>query len=410
MNHRLLVCLSITLLILIDPSIKADDLFVINGLAETLSEVDLDEGTVQNNILTLGLYPNDIIIIRDSAYILNSGSDDLYVYDLIDQQLVNVHDIGSGRNPYRLIEVDTDTLLITNWYTSTLTKMTISGEIIGEYDASGDYPQGMLVMGDTTYFTTVAFVWQDTSYNEGAVMAWDNSGDSAVAVCPVGDNPNDLTLGPDGDLWVCCTGQYDGTGSVYIVDPLLMAVEDSILTGGDPTDIIITDNGVVFLAAGGGWWPSGSSGYLFTIDAVTRTLLHGSTDPILTDGGPMTVIAASDSTVFSFNFAANTVTEVDSGGVEIRSFDGGDGVQTGAIWFESQVVCEYARGDADGSGGIDIDDVVYLISYLFAGGPEPVQCKGVVVTDVNCSGVVDIDDIVYLIQWLYAGGPEPCEY
>jgi hypothetical protein len=28
-------------------------------------------------------------------------------------------------------------------------------------------------------------------------------------------------------------------------------------------------------------------------------------------------------------------------------------------------------GDADESGAVDIDDVVYLIEYIFAGGPPP---------------------------------------
>ena len=29
--------------------------------------------------------------------------------------------------------------------------------------------------------------------------------------------------------------------------------------------------------------------------------------------------------------------------------------------------------------------------------------------DVNVSGAVDIDDVVYLIQYIFAGGPAPCE-
>jgi len=31
----------------------------------------------------------------------------------------------------------------------------------------------------------------------------------------------------------------------------------------------------------------------------------------------------------------------------------------------------YVCGDVDGSGGIDIDDVVFLIAYIFSGGPAP---------------------------------------
>jgi len=66
-------------------------------------------------------------------------------------------------------------------------------------------------------------------------------------------------------------------------------------------------------------------------------------------------------------------------------------------------------GDADCSGMIDIDDVVYLIKYIFLEGPVP--CPRVWVGDANCShGDVDIDDVVYLINWIFLFGPDPCEY
>jgi len=39
--------------------------------------------------------------------------------------------------------------------------------------------------------------------------------------------------------------------------------------------------------------------------------------------------------------------------------------------FGSGVDC--VPGDADGSGAVDIDDVVYLIAYIFSGGAPPVD-------------------------------------
>jgi hypothetical protein len=62
-------------------------------------------------------------------------------------------------------------------------------------------------------------------------------------------------------------------------------------------------------------------------------------------------------------------------------------------------------GDADGSGGVDIDDVVYLISYIFTGGPAPDPLS---VGDVDCQNGIDIDDVVYLIAYIFTGGPAPC--
>lgn len=66
----------------------------------------------------------------------------------------------------------------------------------------------------------------------------------------------------------------------------------------------------------------------------------------------------------------------------------------------------YTCGDADGSGAVDIDDVVYLIAYIFSGGPEPLPYQS---GDAECSGAVDIDDVVYLINYIFTGGYAPCE-
>jgi hypothetical protein len=67
----------------------------------------------------------------------------------------------------------------------------------------------------------------------------------------------------------------------------------------------------------------------------------------------------------------------------------------------------YARllrpsGDADGNGLLDVNDVFYLINYLFAGGPPPLG-------PANPDGIggSDILDVFYLINFLFAGGPAP---
>jgi hypothetical protein len=65
----------------------------------------------------------------------------------------------------------------------------------------------------------------------------------------------------------------------------------------------------------------------------------------------------------------------------------------------------YLCGDADGSEDIDIDDVVYLLAYIFADGPAPDPLEA---GDTDCSGAIDIDDAVYLIAYIFIDGPEPC--
>jgi hypothetical protein len=65
---------------------------------------------------------------------------------------------------------------------------------------------------------------------------------------------------------------------------------------------------------------------------------------------------------------------------------------------------QYVCGDANNDGGVDISDAVFLIQYIFAGGPAPNPlCLG----DANGDGAVDISDCVYLIQYIFAGGSAP---
>ncbi|MGB8657241.1 MAG: right-handed parallel beta-helix repeat-containing protein [Candidatus Zixiibacteriota bacterium] len=62
-------------------------------------------------------------------------------------------------------------------------------------------------------------------------------------------------------------------------------------------------------------------------------------------------------------------------------------------------------GDCTGNGIVDAGDIVYLINYLFKGGPAP---NPLWMGDVTCNGVVDAGDVVYLVNYLFKGGPPPC--
>jgi len=69
--------------------------------------------------------------------------------------------------------------------------------------------------------------------------------------------------------------------------------------------------------------------------------------------------------------------------------------------------CCQLRADIDGNGeGPDIDDVVYLVTYMFQGGPEPL-CMSEADIDGNHTVSPDIADLVHLVQYMFQEGPPP---
>src|SRR3990170_6139691 len=68
------------------------------------------------------------------------------------------------------------------------------------------------------------------------------------------------------------------------------------------------------------------------------------------------------------------------------------------------LILNFKRGDANGDLKLTVADVVYLISFLFKGGPPP---NPLIAGDANCDGKITVADAVYLVNYLFKGGPLP---
>lgn len=63
------------------------------------------------------------------------------------------------------------------------------------------------------------------------------------------------------------------------------------------------------------------------------------------------------------------------------------------------------KGDADNNGDMNILDIVYLINFIYKGGPSPIPLSDL--GDFDCSGYIDILDIVAIINYLYKNKLQP---
>jgi len=64
----------------------------------------------------------------------------------------------------------------------------------------------------------------------------------------------------------------------------------------------------------------------------------------------------------------------------------------------------FIRGDANQDWRTDISDPIYMLNYVFLGGPAP-ECMDA--ADVNNDFKMDISDPIFLLNYLFIGGPQP---
>jgi photosystem II stability/assembly factor-like uncharacterized protein len=96
--------------------------------------------------------------------------------------------------------------------------------------------------------------------------------------------------------------------------------------------------------------------------------------------------------------------EGETGGMRITSFiSAGETIVAGSHGY-AVFVGEFVCGDANSDGAANVGDAVFLIGYIFSGGPAPnPESAG----DANGDGAVNVGDAVYLINYIFSGGPEP---
>ncbi len=73
-----------------------------------------------------------------------------------------------------------------------------------------------------------------------------------------------------------------------------------------------------------------------------------------------------------------------------------------AFTLTTVATAERVPGDADNSGALSIGDAVYIINYIFGGGPPPLYQT---CADVNDDCLISIGDAVTIINYIFGGNP-----
>jgi hypothetical protein len=87
--------------------------------------------------------------------------------------------------------------------------------------------------------------------------------------------------------------------------------------------------------------------------------------------------------------------------------DGRDSTDTGEVEITVvpyNVAPSTMSGDVNGDGAVDVSDIVFILNYMFQGGPPSNPPAAM---DFNGDCFVGLSDLIWLINYLYRGGPPP---
>lgn len=307
-------------------------LFVLNGLGRTVSKMNLETQEVTNNILTVGDIPNRILAHGDKIYVVNSTPPGITIIDGRTDTVFKQISLTEGSNPWSMEFVGINKAYVTNLLANSVTVLNLAtGDSLNTISV-GENPEGILVVNKTAY---VANTGGFPDYSPSTVSVIDIETETVVKTLPVATNPQELALAPDGNIHVVCTGNFATIGGkVYIINPVgspdfTPTVMDSVIIGGIPADIIITHDGIAYLADFG----DANNGFIYSYNATTKDILHNASNPILVGRGAMNLLYdAISEELYVNNFSDDAVQQLDpSNGEVIQTFLFGDGAQDMAI-------------------------------------------------------------------------------
>jgi len=301
-------------------------------------------------------------------------------------------------------------------YLSSFTTTTISSDLIGAHSLKPEFPSlvwdSMAAVNHSTPWTMVGGIPCPTfgvlrsgpeviytydsrtnfTFTEGKPIAWRYLGDDYKYIFfefPLSfiDRPSAVATLREAVAelmsagWAAATTIDPGTIDISGSPPstVTIYVGDFIngKTAADVDPATVLCNGVV--APSG--WTIESSVPGFTGDVLALTV---PTDPFVASFG--TVVGTVERTY--------TVSWTFSGEGESNLIEG-----TVVLHNETTLA-----GDANGDGQVNIGDAVFIITYVFRGGPAPDPLSS---GDANCDAKINVGDAVYIVTYIFRGGPAP---
>jgi len=264
----------------------ARELYVINEQAETVSVIDLDTREMYSDAFLSGVWPNHIVFHRDSIYMVNSGDNNVTVYDESTFATLGEIYLDTGSNPWMIIHKEgTDKGYIPNFTAGDVAVVDLYTLDILERIPVGNGPEGGAYQNGKVYVGNTAWNYQEYDFDPGTVSVIDTVSDEVLTTITVEKNPQSIIAFPDlNEIHVVCTGKNGGDGSddgrIVVVDTNTDEVTEILEIGGSPvggSQGVDSTHKIAYLVGIGG---------LQSYNYETKTVLHDSADYIIIGDDP----------------------------------------------------------------------------------------------------------------------------
>jgi DNA-binding beta-propeller fold protein YncE len=298
----------------VPPSVPIEpaSLFVAN--MTTLSVINLEAGTVENNVFGLGNAPNDMALAGDLLVVVNSLSNDLNFFRVTQGNGLlpdGVVGLGQYDNPWAATADGKGHLLITNMMQNSVSVLSLESREIERRLPAGIAPEPVIVSGEYAYVGNTAYDFESYTYHDGSIWKYDLNTWEVVDSLLVGTNPQDIAMDPLGRFHVVCTWNYgDIAGKVYVVEPEAFSVVMVIETGGTPNRVAFAPDSTAYLSAGGWGMAGASHGVVLRYRYDTGEILRGWETPIQVGLGASDVTVTDNGRVFVCCFEENRIDEL----------------------------------------------------------------------------------------------------
>lgn len=213
----------------------------------SLSFYSFQENTITNNIFksingrNLGDVAISMTIIDSLGYIVVNNSDKIEVISLKTWKSKGVINLPAGSSPRYIKSGKDGKALVTNLYANSVSIIDLSDFRVTGTISVGMNPEGIAISGNKAYVANSGFGADNT------VSVIDLDTQSVLKTIQVGDYPTVIDFDSQGNLQVMCSGSSgdwsdpndDTDGGIYVIDPALDGVTDSLMITGHPSRLSI---------------------------------------------------------------------------------------------------------------------------------------------------------------------------